>query len=121
MLLSLEDDAIEVRYALMNVARELYSSGLSNHSPVGKERIKRMMNPILGDYVLEIGRGSMDDADRYRAFGVLLSNVVAGGGDFVQVQYGPAGDDVCTWSNASFVAVPIDRPEWWLNPPGLGL
>lgn len=117
-LLSLEDDAVAARYQLMDVGRALMTALLGNHSPFGQARAMRMMHPVIGDWVTETTRATwVGEWDRYRGFGVLLSNVDSGGGgDAVRVQYGPDSVDVCTWDNASFIALPIKRPDWWEDP-----
>lgn len=118
-LLSLEDEMVELRYVLMDLGRELFRSTLMSQAPLAIHRFERMSHPQVGDYVVEMSRGRLKRAeDAYREFGRVLT-VGAILGDGYRIQYGPALEDVVTWENCSFVAIPISGASWWRDPPGL--
>jgi hypothetical protein len=130
-LLSLDDRAVARRLLMIDTARALHSAALvGNPAPKVAEMYARMSDPRPGDLVMEVtSLFRLRDVDtRIKGFGILVEHrkewaetdaeweamVEAGevGEDdrFVDdawyVQYGPAAEDVCRWTNCQFVAVP---------------
>lgn len=115
MLLSLEEDAVAVRERLMELGRDLYrATTMAHNAPLARAQFDRMTKPQVADYVLEVTRMRKDDPEAYRAFGICLT-VGDRHGDGWRIQYGPAPEDVCSWSDASFIALPLFGAPWW-NP-----
>lgn len=113
-LLSLEEDAVEVRRALMQAGFAIWQSVLAGQgAPVGRYRFERMREPQPGDWVVEITSRNDRATDWYRGFGRLVSADVESGA--YVVRYGPDEIDRCTWHNACFIALPIADATWW-NP-----
>ena len=75
-VLSLEDDAVEVRRALMGVTRCLMRATLvGDPAPVVARMHERMRDPQPGDLVMETSSTyRLHAEDFYRAFGILLAH-----------------------------------------------
>lgn len=108
-LLSLDDDAVAVRIALMEMGLAAWSATLAN-VPIAVARWQRMSKPIPGDYVMEITRRRQGE-DYYRGFGILMPPGFYNGN--AVIQYGPEPADLCTWEDADFIALPIAGATWW--------
>ena len=117
-LLSLSPTALELRWVTMTLGYEVYSSLLGHGAPRAHRRWDRMVNPQVGDWVMEITTwhksvrvAREDRGDFWRGFGLLESI----GEDVYFLRYGPADEDVCSWENAQCIALPVSRPTWWLR------
>lgn len=127
-LLSLEDKAMPRRAMIMAMAWNLNIATLQ----YGNKWNERIRNPQVGDLVVETSRGitTLRRNLEYKAFGYLLAHreewsetdeqyakAVADGDygegdkrwhdDTWYVQYGPQPEDVCRWSNCSFIAAAV--------------
>ncbi len=134
-LLSLDEGAQPYRDALIAMAWHLRNATLvGSPAPKVQAMYERMRHPQPGDYVVEStwgwGRRAGAD-DRLKAFGILIAHrmewastwdefVAEVGADLAfddnrsradawYVQYGPDAADVCRWTNAEFVMVPVGR------------
>lgn len=135
-LLSLEDSGVAHRDALIGMARLLYKTTLvGNPAPIVEDIYKRLSAPQPGDLVVELSvLYTRDPAKRLKGLGILLEKrtewrdtdedwaaLVGEGAVYPDderftdeawyVQYGPSAEDVCRWTNCTFIAVPHDyRP-----------
>lgn len=115
-ILSLQDDQVETRKLITNLARNLYSACLCAITPKLQEMFQRLDNPQPGDLV--VGASIPDSQKNYRGFGLLLAHRHERvwleyeqewtREDVWYVQYGPAAIDICRWTNASFTVVPTE-------------
>jgi hypothetical protein len=119
-LLSLEDEAVEVRRWLASSTFHLTRAVLvGNPAPVVQRMYARIYAPQVGDLVVEYTsiwrsvHGSGVKPDWYRGVGVLLAHRKERpypDADWTDeawyVQYGPADEDVCRWADAQFVVIP---------------
>jgi hypothetical protein len=136
-LLDLDDAALARRLMMIQTAQALYSAVLvGNPAPKVAKLYARMSKPQPGDLVMEVTgshRRGTDSDSAIKGFGILIAArrewmqtdeewaaELAEGGlepedrhydDAWYVQYGPAAEDVCRWTNAAFVAIPT-TPEW---------
>jgi len=133
-LLSLDESALPRRKIMLAMARSLWSMALAAHrAPDGVAMWQRMDKPQPGDLVVENTR-----TDPVQGLGILLARrkewactdaeweqwqAEDPGGydrrpidDVWYVQYGPQPEDVCRWSNSSFIAVPTER-NWARSTP----
>ncbi len=132
-LLSLDGVAVPYRDAIVAMVRHLGSTTVVGRpAPIVAGIDKRMSEPEVGDYVVEVtGAGwSKDPRRRLMAFGVLLARrqewatsdadwaaeVAADHGlmdddrvreDAWYVQYGPEPEDVCRWTDCDFRMAPV--------------
>lgn len=131
-LLATDDQAVARRLMMIGTVRALYSACcVGNQAPVVAEMWARMTDPRPGDLVMEVGtpfRKSNPDA-QIKGFGILLdhrqewmstdeewTSARAEDPDVREderfhdhawyVQYGPAAEDVCRWTDCEFIAVP---------------
>jgi hypothetical protein len=132
-LLGLDDKAITRRLMMIGTARALHSACLvGNPAPIVADMYARMRDPQPGDLVMELGvpfRRSNPDG-QIKGFGILIAHrdewastdeewaaALAEEPDFTAdedrlhdhawyVQYGPAAEDVCRWTNCEFIAIP---------------
>lgn len=132
-LLALNDKAVARRLLMIGTVKALRTATLvGNPAPVVAEMWARMQDPQPGDLVMESGtpfRKSDPDA-QIKGFGILIAHreewastdeewaaTLAEEPDLVReeerfhdhawyVQYGPAAEDVCRWTNCEFMAVP---------------
>lgn len=131
-LLNLDDKAVARRLLMIGTAKALRTATLvGNPAPVVAEMWARMQNPRPGDLVMESGtpfRKNDPDA-QIKGFGILLAHrdewastdeewaAVCAEDEDVNpeerfhdhawyVQYGPAAEDVCRWTNCEFIAIP---------------
>lgn len=130
-LLSLEDSALARRKIMLAMALTLWSTALAAYPIEPASLWKRMDKPRVGDLVVENTR-----TDPVRGLGILIGyrkewaftdeewqqietddpGAYAGDrpiDDVWYIQYGPQPEDVCRWSNASFIAIPTERG--WLK------
>lgn len=129
-LLALDDKAIARRLMMIGTARALHSATLvGNPAPKVAEMSARMRNPRPGDLVLELTNRRQDVDTQIKGFGILVEhrNEWASTDDewaatcaedpdvraderfhdhAWYVQYGPAAEDVCRWTNCEFIAIP---------------
>lgn len=112
-LLSLDEPAIMMRMALMDVTVAAYQAVLTA-SPVNRQRSARMLKPKLGDYCIALD-ARRSDPERYRGFGRLVEgpDYSSEDGCWFRLQYGPHERDVVLWSDATAIAVPLGDPDWW--------
>jgi hypothetical protein len=131
-LLGLDDKAIVRRLMMIGTAKALRTATLvGNPAPVVAEMWVRMRDPRPGDLVMESStpfRRSDPDA-QIKGFGILIDHreewastdeewaaTCAEDPDIREderfhdhawyVQYGPAAEDVCRWTNCEFIAIP---------------
>lgn len=131
-LLGLDDKAVARRLMMIGTARALNSACLvGNPAPVVADMYARMRDPRPGDLVMETGtpfRRNDPDA-QIKGFGILIGHreewastdeewaaACAEDPDVREderfhdhawyVQYGPAAEDVCRWTNCEFIAIP---------------
>lgn len=131
-LLALDEKSLAWRRALATIAEQTHTAALrarGNLSPLAV----RLMNPVPGDIVFEHLSFYMDDPERHmKGFGILdkiamepfysdeqwAAIVSEYNGAAMPtpnrtsetayyIHYGPAEDDVCRWTNASFLVVPL--------------
>lgn len=132
-LLSLEDSAVPHRDALIGMARLLQrATRVGSPAPITEDIYKRLSAPQPGDLVVESSVLYTRDPDkRLKGLGILLEKRAewwhsdqewadllaeeAYGPDDDRpqdeawyVQYGPSAEDVCRWTNCSFIALPWD-------------
>lgn len=132
-LLALDDKAIARRLMMIGTAKALHTATLvGNPAPVVAEMYARMRDPRPGDLVMEVGVPfRRNDPDgQIKGFGILIAHrkewastdaewaaTLAEEPDLVAdedrmhdhawyVQYGPAAEDVCRWTNCEFIAIP---------------
>lgn len=135
-LLGLDDAAIARRLMMIQMGQALYSSVLvGDPAPKVAELYARMTKPQPGDLVMEHSspyRRANDTDSAIKGFGILIdqrrewmSTDEEWAAEMAKepalepsdritdtawyVQYGPAAEDVCRWTNASFVAIPTSR------------
>lgn len=134
-LLSLDETAAAHRNALIGMARLLHRACLvGNRAPIVDDIYERITPPQRGDLVVELSVGmyTQDPEKRLKALGILLekrtewdstdeehADLIAEGAVYPDeeritdiawyIQYGPRAEDVCRWTNCSFVALPY---EW---------
>ncbi|MFI5473190.1 hypothetical protein ACIA6D_23485 [Streptomyces cacaoi] len=131
-LLSLDDKAVARRLLMIGTAKALNTATLvGNPAPVVADMYARMCDPQPGDLVMERGvpfRKSDPDG-QIKGFGILIAHreewastdeewaaTCAEDPDVRAderfhdhawyVQYGPAAEDVCRWTNCEFIAIP---------------
>jgi hypothetical protein len=132
-LLGLDDKAIARRLMMIGTAKALHTATLvGNPAPVVADLYARMRDPQPGDLVMEVGvpfRRSDPDG-QIKGFGILIDHrkewastdeewaaELAADPDLDPVadrfpdhawyvQYGPAAEDVCRWTNCEFIAIP---------------
>lgn len=132
-LLSLDDSATAHREALIGLGRNFYRACLvGNPAPIVTEMYDRMKNPQPGDLVMETG--APYSQVKTRALGILLEHrrewwhtdeewaeVQTNYSDpdderptdaAWYIQYGPKAADVCRWTDAEFIALPIDGRQF---------
>lgn len=132
-LLALDGSAEAHRFALIGIARLLYKTTLvGNPAPIVEDIYKRLTTPQPGDLVVELSVLYTRDPDkRLKGLGILLEKrtewhdtdeawaaAVAEGAVYPDderftdeawyVQYGPSAEDVCRWTDCSFIALPYD-------------
>lgn len=119
-LLDMDDRATAQRLRLVALAGALYSAAsVGNPAPKVEALEARMQDPRIGDLVMEVGTPYRRNPDRQmKGFGILLAHreeqVPADESDpddpstdhAWYIQYGPAAEDVCRWTDCRFVAVP---------------
>lgn len=132
-LLSLDERAMPVRKAIVVLARHLSTACMvGNPAPVVERMGARLRSPQVGDLVVESTTAMRQrNDDWYRGFGYLVEHRrewwhtdedwahataedPGAWGDerptdeAWYVQYGPQPEDVCRWTNADFLVIPID-------------
>lgn len=133
-LLSLDMDAAPHRATIAALMRHLTRATMVGHpAPIVQRMCERIRDPQIGDLVVESHMATRHRADldtRTKAVGYLLEHRTewactdAEWADAIAedpgladqrvtdeawyVQYGPAPEDVCRWTNCSFLAVPVD-------------
>lgn len=139
-LLDLDDRAVARRLLMAGTAQAIYTAVLvGNPAPRVAALYERMSEPQPGDLVMELSsrgrRRSGQDVDTtIKALGILIAHreewastdeewaaeAAEYGHDPVAdratdhawyVQYGPAAEDVCRWTNCEFLAIPTG--EGW--------
>lgn len=132
-LLALDDKAIARRLMMIGTARALHSAVLvGSPAPKVAEMYARMTDPRPGDLVMEVTSffRARDVDTKIKGFGILIDHreewmtteeewaaMLAedpglrgeedrGHDHAWYVQYGPAAEDVCRWTNCEFIAVP---------------
>lgn len=130
-LLGLDDKAIARRLMMIGTARALHSAVLvGNPAPKVAEMYARMRDLRPGDLVMEVTHHGHDTDTKIKGFGILIAyrdEWMSTGEEWAAelaedrdldpvadrfhdhawyVQYGPAAEDVCRWTNCEFIAVP---------------
>jgi hypothetical protein len=128
-LLSLDENATTHRAALITLAFHLRSACMvGNPAPVVDRMAARILDPQIGDLVVETTRGrrrddsylalgflverrqewwsSDEDWERYKAEDDSLTDAERTTAEAWYVQYGSAAGDICRWTNCSFMVVP---------------
>jgi len=131
-LLALDDKAVARRLMMMGTAKALYDAVLvGNPAPKVAEMLARMRDPQPGDLVMEVSSSYRRDVDaKVKGFGVLVEHREEWASTDAEwaaeiasdalidpdrdrfhdhawyVQYGPAAEDVCRWTNCEFIAIP---------------
>lgn len=133
LLLSLDESAAPHRNALIGMARLLYKTTLvGNPAPLVEDIHKRISSPRPGDLVVELSVLYTRDPDkRLKGLGILLERrtewhhtdeawaaTVAEGAvhpdderftdEAWYVQYGPSAEDICRWTDCTFITLPYD-------------
>jgi hypothetical protein len=136
-LLDLDDKAIAFRRRMITVAGALRDAvTVGNPAPKVAKLDARMRDPEVGDLVMEAGTPYSRDPDRQiRGFGILLAHrdewmttdqewAAEASEDDERfhdhawyVQYGPAAEDVCRWTDCEFIAVPTGLGGGIWNQP----
>lgn len=120
-LLSLNAAAVQRRRVLMMLADQLHDACMVYQpAPRVEAKYARITHPRPGDLVVEVSAVHSSIPERQlRGFGVLLATRIETipceddepyDEQAWYVQYGPAADDVCRWTNCAFIAIP---QEWW--------
>jgi hypothetical protein len=131
-LLALDDKAVARRLLMIGTVKALHTATLvGNPAPVVADMYARMRDPQPGDLVMEVTGFYRRDTDaKIKGFGILVAHreewastdeewaaTLAEEPDLIRdeerfhdhawyVQYGPAAEDVCRWTNCEFIAVP---------------
>lgn len=146
-LLSLDERAMAHRDALIAMAKHLHAACLVGHpAPIVQRMYERISKPRVGDLVVESSSGmhSSDADKRFKAFGVLVEkreewweadeeweglkaedHSLADEDRLTDtawyVQYGPQPEDVCRWTDCSFIAIPTELREFDATPRAYSL
>jgi hypothetical protein len=105
-LLDLDEKSFAWRERLMDLSRKYAYAALSSVSADVKEELERILNPHSGDLVYEVSTSrDLNDPDHHRDSGILIDTKVEAGMRTTYIQYGPAQEDVCRWTNAEFHSV----------------
>lgn len=131
-LLSLDEQAVPHREAIAALAMHLWAAVMVDHSPRQKWMRERIGNPRPGDYAVELTSCRRSDPQiRLKRFGVLIAArrewmhtdaqwaALLGEGEYSEdegrpeetvfyLQYGPHAADICRWSDAMAITVPVD-------------
>lgn len=135
-LVSLQDEHLPVRSALIAVTRNLSTATLGgNPSPVVERMGERIRTPRAGDLVMERTTAFMRRPGWHRGFGYLVerrrewwhtnkewAQELAEDGyteheprptdDAWYIQFGPAAVDICRWTDCSFLVVPVGNEDF---------
>jgi hypothetical protein len=138
-LLSLDEQAVPHREALIAMAHHLHTATLvGDPAPVVRRMNDRLRKPENGDLVVttEVMHGRQDPDDRLKGFGVYLDGreewaetdaqweiEKAGNEGWVTdedrmtdtvfyIQYGQDPRDICRWHNSEVIVLPVDIGEF---------
>lgn len=107
-LLQLDDTTLAWRRYLAITANHLLRLALvGNPAPIAKRMAKRLRSPEIGDFVYESSTLWRDEDSNHKGIG-LLEKVESHPERTYHIRYGPEPDDVCKWTNAAVLVIPLD-------------